>query len=90
MSKSKTPIYRIKVTLRYVAPPIWRRIEVPADVKLGRLHRILQVVMGWTDSHLHAFRVGRTSYGVPNRSSPATWRTNATCGSTKSPPRATS
>ena len=21
--------------------------------------------MGWTDSHLHAFRVGRTSYGVP-------------------------
>ena len=64
-AKKSSGIYRIKITLRHIAPPIWRRIEVPADVKLGRLHRVLQVVMGWTDSHLHAFRVGRTSYGVP-------------------------
>ena len=64
-AKKSSGIYRIKITLRHVAPPIWRRIEVTADTKLGKLHRILQVVMGWSDSHLHAFRVGRTSYGVP-------------------------
>src|SRR3989338_9161464 len=64
-AKKSSGIYRIKITLRHVAPPIWRRIEVTANTKLGKLHRILQVVMGWTDSHLHAFRVGRTSYGVP-------------------------
>ena len=66
MSKSKAPIYRIKVTLRHIAPPVWRRIEVPADIKLGKLHDVLQMAMGWTDSHLHGFRVGRDSYGVPD------------------------
>lgn len=66
MSKSRTPIYRIKVTLRHVAPPIWRRIEVPGDIKLGKLHRVLQATMGWYDAHLHAFRVGHTTYGVPD------------------------
>ena len=65
MSKSKAPIYRIKVTLRHVAPPIWRRIEVPGDIKLGKLHRVLQMAMGWFDSHLHGFRIGHVSYGVP-------------------------
>jgi len=66
VNKSGSPIYRIKVTLRHVAPPVWRRIEVPADIKLGKLHRILQATMGWTDSHLHAFRAGNTTYGVPD------------------------
>ena len=66
MSKSKAPVYRIKVTLRHIAPPVWRRIEVPASIKLGKLHDVLQMAMGWTDSHLHGFRIGRVSYGVPN------------------------
>lgn len=61
-----TAIYRIKVTLRHVAPPVWRRVEVPADIKLGKLHRVFQIAMGWTDSHLHAFRAGRESYGIPD------------------------
>jgi len=52
--------------LRRVDPPVWRRSEVPADIKLGKLQRILQTVMGWTDSHLRAFRVGRETYGVPD------------------------
>lgn len=58
-------IYRIKVTLKHSHPPIWRRIEAPGDIKLGKLHRILQATMGWYDAHLHAFRVGHTSYGTP-------------------------
>jgi hypothetical protein len=71
-----TNIYRIKVTLKHVAPPVWRRLEVPADIKLGRLHRILQVAMGWTDSHLHAFRAGRDTYGVPDPDFPDDDTTN--------------
>lgn len=57
-------IYRIKVTLDHIQPPIWRRIEVPRNIKLGKLHRVLQEVMGWTNSHMHAFRVGRETYGT--------------------------
>ena len=55
--------YRLKVTLRGARPPIWRRLEVDAAVTLVNLHDILQVVMGWTDSHLHQYRRGSTYYG---------------------------
>ncbi len=56
-------IYQIKVTLVGSKPPIWRRIQVPASIKLSELHWILQQAMGWTDSHMHAFSVGGRSYG---------------------------
>jgi hypothetical protein len=60
-------IYQIKITLKHIRPPIWRRLQVPADIKLGKLHRVLQAAMGWYDAHLHAFRVGHETYGVPDR-----------------------
>jgi hypothetical protein len=56
-------MYRLKVTLRGSRPPIWRRVQVDAAVTLLELHQILQVVMGWTDSHLHQFRRGSRYYG---------------------------
>jgi hypothetical protein len=62
----KADIYQIKVTLEYSKPPIWRRIQVPGDVNLRKLHRILQEVMGWSDYHLHQFIVGETYYGEPH------------------------
>ncbi len=48
--------YDLKVTLQGVRPPVWRRIKVRSDITLEGLHRVLQVVMGWSDSHMHAFR----------------------------------
>ena len=70
MTKSKraseVPVYQVKITLLGVSPPIWRRFLVRSDVTLPRLHRILQDVMGWTDSHLHELIVGGQSYGMPD------------------------
>ncbi len=63
-------IFQIHITLRHLDPPVWRRIEVPIDIKLGRLHRVVQTAMGWTDSHLHAFRIGDLSYGIPDAEFP--------------------
>lgn len=62
-----SPIYKLKVTLRYIRPPIWRRVEVPGDFSLFNLHRTLQAAMGWTDSHLHQFMHRGVYYGVPDR-----------------------
>ena len=59
-------IYQIKVTLQHLRPPVWRRFQVAGDTKLGKLHRVLQNVMGWTDSHLHAFAMGEETYGAPD------------------------
>jgi len=48
-------VYVIKVTLLGTKPPVWRRILVPRDITLSNLHRTLQIVMGWTNTHLHQF-----------------------------------
>ncbi len=50
--------YTVRVDLDGSAPRIWRRIEVPSDMMLDRLHLVLQAAMGWTESHLHAFEMG--------------------------------
>ena len=60
------PIYQLKITLRNIRPPIWRRVQVPSNITLAKLHTLIQVVMGWTDSHLHCFHVGDVTYGVPD------------------------
>jgi hypothetical protein len=62
-SRGANLIYQIKVTLTEIMPPIWRRIQVTDETRLDRVHEILQIVMGWTDIHLHEFRSGGILYG---------------------------
>ncbi len=64
--KKNRAVYQFKVTLRNIHPPIWRRIQVWEDATLAQLHRVLQMVMGWEDCHLHEFRISRKIYGVPD------------------------
>ncbi len=60
-------IARLAITLDEVKPPVRRRIEVPLSIRLDRLHRVLQIVMGWEDYHLYEFRIGRDiRYGIPD------------------------
>jgi Plasmid pRiA4b ORF-3-like protein len=59
-------IYQLKVTLQDSRSAIWRRIQLPADIRLSRLHAVLQIVMGWTNSHLHGFRADGHRYGIPD------------------------
>lgn len=56
---------RLRVTMRHVMPRVERVIDVPAVITLDELHEVLQVALGWTDSHLHQFRTGTTVYAVP-------------------------
>jgi len=61
-----TQVYQLKVTLKGIKPPIWRRVRVPADINLKKLHRVIQKVMGWEDCHLHQFIIGESCYGEPD------------------------
>ncbi len=65
MPNPSNQIYQIKVTLDDTHPPIWRRILVPGNTTLLKLHDILQIVMGWEDYHLHMFTIERSIYGDP-------------------------
>jgi len=60
--KSTAGIYTLRIELQHIEPLIWRRIHVLTDISLSKLHGVLQVVMGWTDSHLHSFRIGDQVY----------------------------
>jgi hypothetical protein len=51
-------VHHLKVVLRNVKPTVAREILVPSDVRLDQLHEVIQISMGWTDSHLHQFIVG--------------------------------
>jgi hypothetical protein len=44
---------------------IWRRLLVRADSTLAELHETLQVALGWTDTHLHRFRIHGREFAVP-------------------------
>src|SRR5665213_1684672 len=47
-------------------PTIWRRLLVPGEIKLSKLHLVFQVAMGWENYHLHAFEIDKKRYGEPS------------------------
>ena len=56
----------LKITLRGIRPPVWRRVRVASDMTLRMLHQVIQEAMGWEDAHLHEFEVGKRRYGEPS------------------------
>jgi len=54
--------YRLRVILTGTEPPVWRLLEVPGTAKLDWLHAVLQVAIGWTNSHVHRFEVNGVPY----------------------------
>jgi hypothetical protein len=65
-SAGPAPVYQVKVSLLGAKPPIWRRLLVPADVTLARLHAVIQAAFGWLDSHLHVFETPYGDFGQPD------------------------
>jgi len=58
-------IARLKITLDDVKPAVLRRVEVPFDIRLDRLHLTIQATMGWTNSHLYEIRAGGVGWSMP-------------------------
>ena len=65
-AENKFSVYEMKVRIKGARPAIWRRFRVSGSTTLYKLHRVLQVVMGWSDYHLYEFRVGKSRYGEPD------------------------
>jgi Plasmid pRiA4b ORF-3-like protein len=61
---AKPNAFEMRIGLLGFRPEIWRRVLVPGSVRLNKLHLIFQDVMGWTNSHLHAFRMADALYGM--------------------------
>ncbi len=65
---------RLRVTIQGIEPEIWRTIDVDESLSLADLHRVLQAVFAWRNSHLHRFSDGdpwEESNGIPRIGRPA-------------------
>ena len=60
----KPTVHQMKVTLKGVKPPIWRRVVIPSGYHLDEVAVLLLAAMGWTNSHLHCFVIGDRRYNV--------------------------
>ncbi len=58
--------YQLKIELFRVQPEIWWRVDVPEPISLRGLHDIIQYLSGWTDMHLHEFKIESKTYGLPD------------------------
>jgi hypothetical protein len=65
-TKQSKSIYQIKISLIGVKPPIWRTVLVASTIDLETFHDVIQLAMGWTDSHLHQFIANKVFYGIPD------------------------
>ena len=54
-------VFQIKMTLKGIDPPIWRRIQTK-DCTLDELHALIQLAMGWEFEHPHAFTIGGVEF----------------------------
>jgi hypothetical protein len=52
------------VRTRPISPMIGRRLLVRSDTSLADLHATIQIAFGWTDAHLHRFRIHGRDDGV--------------------------
>jgi len=68
-SSSAKAAIQLRISLKEYTPTIWRRLLVPGEVKLSKLHSILQAAMGWEDYHLHVFEIGDRSFAAPDEES---------------------
>ncbi|MCG3168238.1 MAG: hypothetical protein POELPBGB_04042 [Bacteroidia bacterium] len=59
-------LLQLRIELAWLKPVIWRRVVVPEVITLAKLHKVIQAAMGWTDSHLYEFEIGRSRYGIPD------------------------
>jgi hypothetical protein len=59
-------IIQLKITLQGTKPPIWRQVLVNKTTTFLELHYIIQITMGWENSHLFEFEINKYRIAEPN------------------------
>jgi len=60
---SKTPkVFELTITLQDTSPLVWRKILTHEFIALDELHMLIQITMGWEDSHLYDFKINKKTY----------------------------
>jgi thioredoxin-like negative regulator of GroEL len=72
--KRNEKFIQIMISLDGINPLIWRRLMISNSITFYELHKIIQTVMGWTDTHLHEFFVNGINIGQQDEDCPRNTR----------------
>ena len=64
VDKPLAAIYHLKIHLLDISPMIYRRFVVNGDTNIAQLHHLVQIIMGWSNCHLHNFHIWGVDYGI--------------------------
>jgi hypothetical protein len=78
-------IIQLKITLGWTKPPIWRRVLVEKTTTFEQLHYIIQIAMGWSNSHLHEFNLNGSRIAEPSEFEMDGWEEEVIDSSTVTP-----
>lgn len=59
-------IYQLKCKLLYTKPAVFRTFLIDSDMNFYELHHVLQIAMGWYNSHLFNFKYHDYYLELPN------------------------
>lgn len=65
MASTPEQAVQLSIALVELEPVVWRRVQVPSDLTLHRLHSVIQAVFDWEDCHLYQFEADGCRYGPP-------------------------
>ncbi len=54
-SNTAKKIFQLKISIKYIRPPIWRRILIEDTATFSDLHDTIQELFDWDNYHLHEF-----------------------------------
>ena len=54
----------LKIIIEDTHPPVWRRLVVPENISFYDLHRVIQLVFGWEDMHMHIFEAPQNRFEI--------------------------
>lgn len=55
-------IYQLKISIKYISPPIWHRILISNYSTFAELHDVIQEFFNWGNYHLHEFYYYKQNY----------------------------
>lgn len=54
-------IYQLKITLKHLSSPVWRRLEIDSSISFQELHNLIQIAFEWENCHLHSFSIRKSN-----------------------------
>lgn len=62
-----TNILKLRIKILDIEPEIYREILIKNDITFKKVHEIIQLSFGWTNSHLYNFDVNGILFSMPDK-----------------------